>query len=122
MVAGFSRGIWGEAFTGLIDAVLLIPVLPLLVVLAAYVGQSIFNIVLVISCMGWCSTARVVRVRVLQLRETEFVEALRALGFSRMCIVFYHLLPNVFSFIFIECKVRLYPQLSERNKRTYAKT
>ncbi len=95
LFAGYLRGAWGEFFTGIIDAVLLIPVLPLLAVLAGYLGQSVFNIVLAIACVGWCPTARAVRARVLQLRETEFVEALAALGFSPGRIVFFHLLPNV---------------------------
>lgn len=95
LMAGFFRGMWGEALTGLIDAVLLIPVLPLLVVFAAYVGQNIFSIAIVIAGISWCSTARAVRAKVLQLRETEFVEALRALGFSGKRIIFFHLLPNV---------------------------
>lgn len=95
LFAGFFQGAWGEAFTGIIDAVLLIPVLPLLVVLSAYVGQNIFNIILVIACIGWCPTARAVRAKVLQLREKEFVEALAALGFSQLRIIFFHLLPNV---------------------------
>ena len=95
LFAGYLRGAWGEFFTGIIDAVLLIPVLPLLAVLAGYLGQNVFNIVLVIACIGWCPTARAVRARVLQLRETQFVEALVALGFSPARIVFFHLLPNV---------------------------
>lgn len=95
LLAGFFRGVSGEIFTGAIDAVLLIPVLPLLVILAAYLGPSSFNIVWVIACIGWCSTARAVRAKVLQLRETPFVEALKALGFSGRRILFFHLLPNV---------------------------
>lgn len=95
LLAGFSRRAGGEIFTGAIDAVLLIPVLPLLVILTAYLGPSSFNIILVIAGIGWCSTARAVRAKVLWLRETEFVEALKALGFSGRRILFFHLLPNV---------------------------
>lgn len=95
LLAGFSRGVCGEIFTGAIDAVLLIPVLPLLVILAAYLGSSSIHIILVIAGIGWCSTARAVRAKVLQLRETAFVEALKALGFSGGRIIFFHLLPNV---------------------------
>jgi hypothetical protein len=45
--------------------------------------------------IGWCSTARTVRARVLQLREAPFMEALAALGFTRTRIVVCHLLPNL---------------------------
>jgi len=95
LLAGYSCGIQGEILTGHIDTVLLIPILPLLVVLAAYLGQSVFNIILVIALLGWCSTARAVRAKVFQLRESNFVEAIQALGFSGKRILFCHILPSV---------------------------
>lgn len=95
LAAGYARGLAGEFFTGAIDAVLLVPVLPLLVILAAYLGPNSFNIIIVIACIGWCATARAIRAKTLQLREAPFVEALKGLGFSKTRIVFRHLLPNV---------------------------
>jgi peptide/nickel transport system permease protein len=95
LAAGYAQGLGGELCTGIIDAALLVPVLPLLVILAAYIGPNSFNIVIVIACIGWCATARAVRAKTLQLRETQFVEALKGLGFSKTRIIFRHLLPNV---------------------------
>ncbi|MEN6624083.1 MAG: ABC transporter permease, partial [Smithella sp.] len=99
ILAGFFSGMRGEIFTGAIDTVMLIPVLPLLVILAVYLGPGSFNIILVIACVGWCSTARAVRAKVLQLREMAFVEALNGLGFSSSRIIFLHLLPNVLEIV-----------------------
>jgi len=99
ILSGYFRGLIGEALTGIIDIFLLIPVLPLMVVLAAYLGQHWWNIVLVISLLGWCSTARAVRSKVLQLRETLFVEALKALGISHRRIVVRHMVPHVFEIL-----------------------
>jgi peptide/nickel transport system permease protein len=93
--AGYMGRPWSDILTGIIDAVLLIPMLPLMMVLAAYLGQHIINIILAIAIIGWCGTARAVRAKVLQLRETPFIEALEALGLSRRRILFYHMLPNV---------------------------
>jgi peptide/nickel transport system permease protein len=94
-LAGYSRGLLGSALTGLIDIVLLIPMLPLLITLAAYLGPSVWGIVLLISALGWCSTARAVRARVMQLREMPFVEALAALGIGPGRIIVGHIVPNV---------------------------
>ncbi|HWR41057.1 MAG TPA: ABC transporter permease [Patescibacteria group bacterium] len=91
----YLRG-WGrEVFRGMIDTALLIPFLPLMVLLAAYLGPGLSNIVLVISLLGWCSTARSVQARVLQLRELPFIESLVSLGLPGYRIIYAHILPNL---------------------------
>jgi peptide/nickel transport system permease protein len=99
IVSGYFRGLWGEFLTGVIDIFLLIPMLPLLVVLAAYLGQHWWNLILAISLLSWCSTARAVRSKVLQLRETLFIEALRGIGVSTGRIVRDHMIPHVMEII-----------------------
>lgn len=94
LLSGYYKGMTSEAITGVIDIFLLIPVLPVMVILAAYLGASIWNIIFVIAILGWCSTARVVRARVLQLREMPFVESLRALAIPGYRILVGHVLPN----------------------------
>ena len=95
IASGYFRRLAGELFTGIIDIFLLIPMLPLMIVLASYLGQNWFNIVLAIGLLGWCSTARTVRAKVLQLRETLFVEALKGLGIRTRKILLDHMLPHV---------------------------
>ncbi|MDD2835107.1 MAG: ABC transporter permease [Methanothrix sp.] len=53
-----------------------------------------WNIVLVVGLLWWCSTTRVVHSRVLQLRDMPFVEAARALGGGDRYIIFHHILIN----------------------------
>jgi peptide/nickel transport system permease protein len=95
LVAGYGRGAGGELFSGVIDVVLLIPMLPFMLLLVATLGPSMENIILAVALLGWCPTARAVRARVLQLREAPFVEALTALGLTRARILVRHVLPNV---------------------------
>ncbi len=95
LLAGYLRGVRGELLSGWIDVVLLIPMLPFMLILTTYLGPGIGSIILAISLIGWCSTARAVRARVLQLREAPFVESLETLGFTRTRIVTLHLLPSV---------------------------
>ncbi|OPY49849.1 MAG: D-ala-D-ala transporter subunit [Methanosaeta sp. PtaU1.Bin112] len=94
MLAGYYRGIVEEMVMATGDVVLLIPGLPLMIILAAYLSPSMWNIVLVVGLLWWCSTARVVHSRVLQLREMPFVEAARALGGGDLYIIFHHILIN----------------------------
>lgn len=94
LLAGYYKGVLSEVVVGIIDIFLLVPFLPLVVMLAAYLGASFWNIVLVIGLLGWCSTARVVRARAMQLRSMPFVESLKSLGIPDTRIIVCHVLPN----------------------------
>jgi peptide/nickel transport system permease protein len=70
------------------------PRLILLITIIAVFEPSIFLIVAVLGLTQWPGTSRIVRGEVLSLREREFVQAGRALGFSRPRLIFRHLIPN----------------------------
>lgn len=99
ILAGYCRGWLAHGLNGLIDIVLLIPALPLMIALAAYLGPSLGNIIIIIGLLGWCSTARVVQARVLQLRDLPFIESLRVLGIPEHQIILKHIAPNVMEVI-----------------------
>ncbi|MFZ3113264.1 ABC transporter permease [Methanothrix sp.] len=99
LFSGYLRGAADEVLMGTTDIVLIIPALPLMIILAAHTSPSIWNIIIVIGALWWTSTARVVRSRVLQLREMPFVEAARSLGAGDGYIVFKHILPNTLQVI-----------------------
>ena len=61
--------------------------------------QVYFAITVILSILGWTSTARVVRGRYLSLREEEFVMAAMVAGSSRIRIMFRHMLPSFYSHI-----------------------
>ncbi|OPX77769.1 MAG: D-ala-D-ala transporter subunit [Methanosaeta sp. PtaB.Bin039] len=94
LFSGYLRGTADQALMGLTDIVLIVPSLPLMIIMAAHTSPSIWNIIIVIGALWWTSTARVVRSRVLQLRDMPFVEAARGLGAGDIYIVFRHILPN----------------------------
>ncbi len=93
-VAGYLGGIVDAVITRLADVVMAFPRIVLLVVLAALFDASIYLVVSALALTQWPFTTRLVRGEVLSLREREFAEAARALGFSRRRIIFRHLLPN----------------------------
>lgn len=95
LFAGYSEGILGDILNGLINVFLLIPMLPLIVICSSFFGQNLRNIIIIIAVLGWCSTARAVRAKVRQLKESNFVESLIILGIPRKQIIFKHILPNV---------------------------
>lgn len=79
----------------LVDVILVLPFLPLLILLAAYLGRSLTNTVLIIGLLVWAGTARVIRSQVLTLVKQDYVLAAHAIGASNGRIVARHLLPQV---------------------------
>lgn len=116
LVAGYAGGAADAALMRFTDAMIALPILPLLIVLAAVdlsklgipdsIAQSpaisLYQIVLIVSLfVGWTTVARLVRGMALSLRERDFVRAARALGASPRRIVLRHILPNAASPIIV---------------------
>ena len=101
LFAGFMGGIVDEVSMRFADMLLVIPSLPLLLVLIAILGQSITNIIIVISLLGWMGFSRTVRSQVLSLKERAFIEAARAAGGSTVHITLKHILPNVMGLVYV---------------------
>lgn len=103
MVIGGLVGVAAGYFGGKVDTVLMritdyflvIPDVPLMIVVAAIWGPSLFHIVIVIGILLWTSTARVIRAQVKSVRERVYVKRARALGAGHLRIVFRHVLPQV---------------------------
>ena len=93
--AGFFGGRVGGVLMRVTEWFLVIPFLPLAIALAAVLGPSIGNIILVIGITSWPSTARLIRAQVLSLKERLYVDRSRALGASDTHIMTRHILPNV---------------------------
>jgi peptide/nickel transport system permease protein len=83
------------------DVILVLPTLPLLIILAAVLGSSIWNIILVIALLAWPSTARVIRSEILSLKERPYIQSARVTGASSVRIMFRHLTPNVMPLVFL---------------------
>ena len=66
-----------------------------------YISLGLFNIILVIGCTSWVTLCRLVRAEVKKVRELEYVQAARALGFGNRRILIQHILPNVFHLVII---------------------
>jgi peptide/nickel transport system permease protein len=101
LFAGFMGGTVDELAMRFADMLLVIPFLPLLLILIAILGQSIWNIIIIISMLGWMGFSRTVRSQVLSLKERAFIEAARAAGGSTIHITLRHILPNVMGLVYV---------------------
>jgi peptide/nickel transport system permease protein len=102
LVAGYFGGKLEELLMRIVDFFMMLPYLPLMIVLAALLGPSMWNIVLVISITYWPYTARVIRSQVLSLKERAFIEASRSVGSSDRLLIFGEIMPNVVPLMFAQ--------------------
>jgi ABC-type dipeptide/oligopeptide/nickel transport system permease subunit len=101
LIAGYTGGIVDELLMRFADLLIVLPTLPLLIVLAFILRPSIWNIILILSFMGWMTFSRNVRSMTLSLRERAFVEAAKVVGAGRFHILSKHILPNVFPLVYL---------------------
>lgn len=106
-ISGYVGGILDEIIQRIIDLLIAIPTLPLWMVLSAAiprewpVAHTYFAITIVLSIVGWTGLARVVRGKLLSLRDLDFVVASRLAGGSDLYIITRHLLPNFASHLIV---------------------
>ena len=95
IVAGYYGGGTDTFLMRVTDYFLVIPDIPLMMVLAALFGSSLFNIIFVIGIILWTGTARVVRSQVKSVRERVYVKRARSLGAGNLRLIARHILPQV---------------------------
>jgi peptide/nickel transport system permease protein len=108
VVSGYVGGRFDSVMMRVTDGVIALPLLPLLIVLAAIdpkklgipveIAQSetfsLYRIVVIVALTGWTTVARLVRAETLSLKQRDFARAARALGARPARIMFRHILPN----------------------------
>jgi peptide/nickel transport system permease protein len=108
VVSGYVGGRFDSVMMRVTDGVIALPLLPLLIVLAAIdpkklgipveIAQSetfsLYRIVVIVALTGWTTVARLVRAETLSLKRRDFTRAARAMGARPLRIMFRHILPN----------------------------
>lgn len=99
---GLVAGAWHRAeapLLALTDLLLALPSLPLYLLVVALVGPSQRHVILALGLLSWPAFARVVRSRVLTVRQAPYVEAARALGGRPAYVALRHILPDTWSLL-----------------------
>ena len=101
LLAGWRRGLFDSFAMRLVEVQLAFPALLFALLIAAMLGPSLRNVVVILIVFLWAPYARLVRAEVLSLREREFVLAARTIGASDFRLMTRHLLPSVVNSIVI---------------------
>ena len=99
MTAGYFRGRVDDLLSVFMNVMLIVPTIPLLVVLAAFLKPGFWTIVFVLTVTGWPWGARVLRSQTLALREKDFVSSAQVVGERAPTIIFREILPNMLSIL-----------------------
>ena len=100
IAAAYLGGLWDASLSVLTDVLLVIPLFPLLIVIAGYAqGGSTLVLIVVITATSWSYTARQLRSQALTLRGRDFLEAARARGERKLYIIVVEVIPTMTSLI-----------------------
>lgn len=100
-VAGYYGGWADRVVMRFVDIMLCFPSFFLILAVIAFIGPSIWNIMIVIGVTSWMSVTRLVRAEFLSIRERDFVQAARSQGAGDARIIFIHILPNAMAPILV---------------------
>jgi ABC-type dipeptide/oligopeptide/nickel transport system permease subunit len=94
-VAGYFKGWIDDIVMWLINVIWSIPTLLLVFAVTLLLGKGFWQVFIAVGLTMWVNVARLVRGQVLGVRELEYIEATRALGFSHTRTIVFHILPNI---------------------------
>ncbi len=106
-LAGYFGGLFDSIIMRIVDIVYCFPVMFLVMIIAAILKPSIWNIMIIIGLVNWTGTARFVRGEILRVRELEYVQAAVSLGAPHSRIILSHVIPNIIAPIIVEATLQM---------------
>ncbi|HEY8955171.1 ABC transporter permease [Chitinophaga sp.] len=94
-IAGYFKGRTDDVVMWLVNVVWSMPTLLLVFALTLALGKGFWQVFIAVGLTMWVGVARIIRGQVLAIRELEYVEAARALGYGHVRIIVKHILPNI---------------------------
>ena len=94
LVSGFFGGWADEIVMRLVDILRSFPVIVLAMAIAGIMGQGIYNVVIALGIVGWTTYARMVRSKILSIKEEDYVEAAYSIGEPSYSVILRYVLPN----------------------------
>lgn len=94
LLSGYFGGVVDNVFMRIYDLTVAFPFFVLVLAIVGVLGPGLLNFILALTLVGWVSYARLVRAQVLTIRESEYIQAAKCLGYGPASILSHHVLPN----------------------------
>ncbi|MBD8037908.1 ABC transporter permease subunit [Solibacillus sp. A46] len=107
IVSGYYGGAIDTITMRLMDILLAFPGILLALAIVSVLGGSLINVIIAVGIFSIPAFARIVRGSTLQVKNLEYIDAVRALGASDIRIIFRHILPNIMSPIIVQATMRI---------------
>ena len=111
-LAGYVGGVFDALMMRIVDALLAIPFLFFVVLLAAMVTPTLWLIMLVIAAVNWLPTARLARGETLSLRTHDYVSASKGFGARRAYVLQHHIAPNLLGIVVVNATLKIADAIS----------
>jgi peptide/nickel transport system permease protein len=93
-LVGYSGGIAEVLFGRVVDAVITFPFLVLVIAIVSVLGPGLVNMYIAVGVVGWVFYARIIAAEIKVQKRLDYADAGRAMGYTHIRIIFFHLLPN----------------------------
>lgn len=107
LISGYFGGIVDTVIMRLCDIVLALPLIVVTIALVAVLGNSVPNLIMIMSMLGWVSFCKLTRNNVLVVKNMEFVSAIKILGGKPLRILLKEVFPNVTTTLIIQTSLQL---------------
>lgn len=101
LLGGYYGGWKDSVLMRIVDIIMAFPYLILVIAIIAILGPSIINLYIAIWLVGWKQYARLIRSEVMVVRDAEYIQATRVLGYNDLRILLRHIFPNVFDVVIV---------------------
>jgi peptide/nickel transport system permease protein len=101
LLSGYADGVFDVAVSGVMDVLLAVPGVLLAIAIVAVLGPGLLNVMVAVGISSVPVFARLARGSVLTVKETEFIEAVRAVGGTTGRVLLRHILPNIAAPLFV---------------------
>jgi peptide/nickel transport system permease protein len=95
-------GLYDKIIMRIVDAFIIIPMIVLVILVAAYIKPSLPVLILLLSVLSWQGGARVIRAQALSLKESGHIYASRTFGASRVYLAYRHIIPDMGPILLVE--------------------
>ncbi|MCW6109856.1 ABC transporter permease [Clostridium sporogenes] len=101
IMSGYYGGLVDKFLMRFTDLILVLPQFPVMIVLAAFFGPNLKNVIIVLSIFSWVGPARIIRSKVISIRDENYIKFAKSCGASFFHILRKHILPQIFPLVSI---------------------